>query len=114
MNAKADTLTVDSTTVTVVAPAAATCTTSQSAAAGDNAVLVMLSNRGPTAYASVTYGSVSLSPIPGTPTSGTGIERSEIWFFQGAIPRGRQTITATAVSGSARQVRATVLVAGVF
>src|SRR2546428_398592 len=49
MNAKADALTVDSTTVAVVDPAAATCTTSQSAAAGDNAVLVMLSNRGATA-----------------------------------------------------------------
>src|SRR2546427_68893 len=92
MNAKADALTVDSTTVAVVDPAAATCTTSQSAAAGDNAVLVMLSNRGPTAYASVTYGSVSLSLIPGTATSGTGIVRSEIWFFQGAIRGGRHAL----------------------
>src|SRR5207245_7317199 len=54
MNANADTLTVDSTTVAIVDPAAATCTTSQTAAAGDNAVLVMLSNRGPTAYTTVT------------------------------------------------------------
>src|SRR3989475_387593 len=112
MNAKADALTVDSTTVAVVDPAAATCTTSQSAAAGDNAVLVMLSNRGPTAYASVTYGSVSLSLIPGTATSGTGIVRSEIWFFQGAIPGGAQTMTATVVSGTAKQVWSTVLFGG--
>src|SRR5256712_8698658 len=55
MNAKADTLTVDSTTVTVVDPAAATCTTSQSTAAGGNAVLVLPSNRRPTAYTSVCY-----------------------------------------------------------
>ena len=114
MNAKADALTVDSTTVAVVDPAAATCTTSQSAAAGDNAVLVMLSNRGPTAYASVTYGSVSLSLIPGTATSGTGIVRSEMWFYQGAIPGGAQTMTATLVSGTAKQVCATVLLGGVL
>jgi len=103
MNAKADTLTVDSTTVTVVDPAAATCTTSQSATAGDNAVLVMLSNRGPTAYTSVTYGSVSLSLIPGTASSGTGIVRTEMWFYQGAIPSGAQTMTATLVSGTAKK-----------
>src|SRR5437867_7953538 len=114
MNAKADALSVDSTTVALVDPAAATCTTSQTAAAGDNAVLVMLSNRGPTAYASVTYGSVSLSLIPGTATSGTGIVRTEMWFYQGVIPGGAQTMTATLVSGTAKQVCATVLLGGVL
>src|SRR5207249_822010 len=114
MNAKADALTVDSTTVALVDPAAASCTTSQSAAAGDNAVLVMLSNRGPTAYTSVTYGSASLSLIPGTATSGTGIVRTEMWFYQGVIPGGAQTMTATLVSGTAKQVCATVLLGGVW
>src|SRR2546421_5537607 len=114
MNAKADALSVDSTTVTVVDPAAGTCTTSQTAAAGDNAVLVMLSNRGPTAYASVTYGSASLSLIPGTATSGTGFVRTEMWFYQGAIPGGAQTMTATLVSGTAKHVCATVLLGGVW
>src|SRR3989441_3634311 len=114
MNAKADALSVDSTTVALVDPAAATCTTSQTAAAGDNAVLVMLSNRGPTAYASVTYGSANLSLIPGTATSGTGIVRTEMWFYQGAIPGGAQTMTATLVSGTAKQVCATVLLGGVL
>src|SRR5947199_20494 len=114
MNAKADALSVDSTTVALVDPAAATCTTSQTAAAGDNAVLVMLSNRGPTAYASVTYGSASLSLIPGTATSGTGIVRTEMWFYQGAIPGGTQTMTATLVSGTAKQVCGTGLLGGVW
>src|SRR3989454_530411 len=114
MNAKADALTVDSTTVAVVDPAAASCTTSQSAAAGDNAVLVMLSNRGPTAYTSVTYGSATLSLVPGTATSGTGIVRTEMWFYQGVIPVGAQTMTATLVSGTAKQVCATVLLGGVW
>src|SRR5947209_16240102 len=114
MNAKADALSVDSTTVTVVDPAAGTCTTSQTAAAGDNAVLVMLSNRGPTAYASVTYGSASLSLIPGTATSGTGIVRTEMWFYQGVIPGGTQTMTATLVSGTGKHVCATVLLGGVW
>src|SRR5213594_4420130 len=114
MNAKADALTVDSTTVALVDPAAASCTTSQSAAAGDNAVLVMLSNRGPTAYTSVTYGSASLSLIPGTATSGTGIVRTELWFYQGVIPGGAQTMTATLVSGTAKHVCATVLMGGVW
>src|SRR5712691_5109689 len=66
VNAKAETVTVDSTTTVVVDPAAATCTTSQSAAAGDNAILVMLSNRPATAYSTVTYGSANLSLIAGT------------------------------------------------
>src|SRR5438309_894752 len=114
MNAKADALSVDSTTVTVVDPAAGTCTTSQSAAAGDNAVLVMLSNRGPTAYTSVTYGAINLSLIPGTASSGTGFVRTEMWFYQGAIPGGAQTMTATLVSGTAKHVCATVLLGGVW
>src|SRR6266581_3408260 len=114
MNAKADSLTVDSTTVSVVDPAAATCTTSQSAAAGDNAILVMLSNRGPTAYTTVTYGSVSLSLIPGTASSGTGFVRTELWFYLGVIPSGAQTMTATLVSGTAKHVCATVLLGGVW
>src|SRR5207249_2451957 len=114
MNAKADALSVDSTTVALVDPAAATCTTSQTAAAGDNAVLVMLSNRGPTAYTSVTYGSVSLSLIPGTASSGTGFVRTELWFYQGVIPGGAQTMTATLVSGTAKHVCATVLMGGVW
>src|SRR5207245_11504672 len=110
MNAKADTLSVDSTTVSVVDPAAATCTTSQSAAAGDNAVLVLLSNRGPTAYTTVSYGAVSLGLIAGTATSGTGFVRTEMWFYQGVIPSGAQTVTATLVSGTAKQVCATGVV----
>src|SRR5207245_8652590 len=114
MNAKADSLTVDSTTVSVVDPAAATCTTSQSAAAGDNAILVMLSNRGPTAYTTVTYGSVSLSLIPGTASSGTGFVRTELWFYLGVIPSGAQTMTATLVSGTAKHICATVLLGGVW
>src|SRR3989454_896551 len=114
MNAKADTLSVDSTTVTVADPAAGTCTTSQTAAAADNAVLVMLSNRGPTAYTTVTYGAVSLSLIPGTATSGTGIVRTEMWVYQGVVPGGTQTMTATLVSGTAKQVCATVLLGGVW
>lgn len=112
-SARADTLSVDSTTTTVVEPAAATCTTTQSAAAGDNGILVMLSNRPATAYASVTYGSVSLSLVPGTASSGTGIVRAEIWFYQGAIPAGSQTMTATLSTGTAKQVCATVLLQGV-
>src|SRR5438132_6951725 len=114
MNARADALTVDSTTVALVDPAAATCTTSQSAAAGDNAVLVMLSNRGPTAYTSVTYGAINLSLIPGTASSGTGFVRTEMWFYQGAIPGGAQTMTATLVSGTAKHICATVLLGGVW
>src|SRR3989442_5223560 len=74
----------------------------------------MLSNRGPTAYTSVTYGSVSLSLIPGTASSGTGFVRTELWFYQGAIPGGAQTMTATLVSGTAKHVCATVLLGGVW
>ena len=113
VNAKADTLSVDSTTVTLVEPPAATCTTSQTAAIGDNAVLVMLSNRPETAYTSVTYGSVSLSLIAGTASSGTGVVRSELWFYQGALPSGTQTMTATLASGTAKHVCATILLRGV-
>src|SRR5438552_3239765 len=114
MNAKADTLSVDSTTVSLVDPAAATCTTSQSAAAGDNAALGVRSMRRPTASTTVTYGSVSLGLIAGTATSGTGFVRTEMWFYQGSIPSGAQTMTATLVSGTAKQVCATVLLSGVW
>src|SRR6267143_5015196 len=72
VNARADTLAVDSTTTTVVDPDAAACTTLQTAAAGDNAILVMLSNRPATAYTTVSYGSVNLNLIAGTASSGTG------------------------------------------
>src|SRR5712692_9045543 len=113
VNARADTLAVDSTTTTVVDPDAATCTTSQTAAAGDNAVLVMLSNRPATAYTTVTYGSVNLNLIGGTASSGTGVVRTEMWFYQGAIPGGAQTMTATLVSGTSKQVCATILLSGV-
>src|SRR6266571_6052318 len=74
----------------------------------------MLSNRGPTAYTSVMYGSVSLSLIPGTASSGTGFVRTEMWFYQGVIPGGAQTMTATLVSGTAKHVCATVLLGGVW
>src|SRR5467141_1692499 len=113
VNAKADTVTVDSTTTTVVDPDAATCTTSQSAAAADNAVLVMLSNRPATAYSTVTYGLVNLSLIAGTASSGAGVVRTEMWFYQGAIPGGAQTMTATLGSGTAKHVCATILLSGV-
>src|SRR5712692_4726296 len=113
VNARADTLAVDSTTTTVVDSDAATCTTSQTAAAGDNAVLVMLSNRPATAYTTVTYGSVNLNLIAGTASSGTGVVRTEMWFYQGAIPGGAQTMTATLVSGTSKQVCATILLSGV-
>src|SRR2546428_10428538 len=94
MNAKADALSVDSTTVTVVDPAAGTCTTSQTAAAGDNAVLGMLSNRGPTAYTSVTYGSGRPNPIPGTASSRPRIVRPGVWVFQSGVSSGHPTMTA--------------------
>ncbi len=113
VNARADTVTVDSTTTAVVDPDAVTCTTSQSAAAADNAVLVMLSNRPASAYSTVTYGSVALSLIAGTASSGAGVVRTEMWFYQGAIPGGAQTMTATLAAGTAKQVCATILLSGV-
>src|SRR5436853_603542 len=113
VNARADTVTVDSTTTAVVDPDAVTCTTSQSAAAADNAVLVMLSNRPASAYSTVTYGSVTLSLIAGTASSGAGVVRTEMWFYQGAIPGGAQTMTATLAAGTAKQVCATILLSGV-
>src|SRR5438270_144808 len=113
LNARADTVTVDSTTTAVVDPDAVTCTTSQSAAAADNAVLVMLSNRPASAYSTVTYGSVTLSLIAGTASSGAGVVRTEMWFYQGAIPGGAQTMTATLAAGTAKQVCATILLSGV-
>src|SRR2546427_7393912 len=36
-----------------------------------------------------------------------------MWFFQGVIPSGTHTMTATLVSGTAKQVCATVLLGGV-
>src|SRR5438034_205803 len=113
LNARADTVTVDSTTTAIVDPDAVTCTTSQSAAAADNAVLVMLSNRPASAYSTVTYGSVTLSLIAGTASSGAGVVRTEMWFYQGAIPSGAQTMTATLAAGTAKQVCATILLSGV-
>ena len=113
VNARADTVTVDSTTTAIVDPDAVTCTTSQSAAAADNAVLVMLSNRPASAYSTVTYGSVTLSLIAGTASSGAGVVRTEMWFYQGAIPGGAQTMTATLAAGTAKQVCATILLSGV-
>src|SRR5438309_939251 len=113
VNARADSVTVDSTTTTVVDPDAATCTTSQSAAAADNAVLVMLSNRPASAYSTVTYGAVSLSLIAGTASSGGGTVRTEMWFYQGAVPGGAQTMTATLAAGTAKHVCATILLSGV-
>src|SRR5437879_7036921 len=113
VNARADSVTVDSTTTTVVDPDAATCTTSQSAAAADNAVLVMLSNRPASAYSTVTYGAVSLSLIAGTASSGGGTVRTEMWFYQGAVPGGAQTMTATLAAGTAKHVCATILLIGV-
>jgi len=119
VNARADVISVDSTTVTLVDPPAATCTTSQTALAGANAVLVMLSDRdsvgagGPVTYASVTYGPVSLSLIAGAASSGTGFVRAEMWFYQGMLPAGLQTMTATLSAGTAKHVCATVLLRGV-
>src|SRR2546427_2459535 len=60
-----------------------------------------------------TWGAVTLSRIPGPATSDTGIVRTEMWFFQGVIPSGTQTMTATLVGGTAKQVCATVLLGGV-
>src|SRR3989441_2901668 len=114
MNAKADALSVDSTTVTVVDPAAGTCTTSQTAAAGDNAVLVMLSNRGPTAYTSVTYRPARPSRVSRTGIRRTAIRQPGVSGFPGVIPGGTQTMTATLVSGTAKHVCATVLFGGVW
>src|SRR5207245_403076 len=82
MNAKADTLVVDSTTVAVVDPAAATCTTTQTAAAGDNAVLVMLNNRGTS-----TNPNIAIAPAAA----------GELAFAVLAI---RGTIAPTAVTGT--------------
>src|SRR5205807_3914715 len=89
VNARADTVAIDpGSALTVVDPDAATCTTTTSAAAADNAILVMLSNRPATAYSTDTYGAVSLSLIAGTASSGTGVVRTEMWFYQGPIPAG--------------------------
>jgi len=73
----------------------------------------MLSNRPASAYSTVTYGSVTLSLIAGTASSGAGVVRTEMWFYQGAIPGGAQTMTATLSAGTAKQVCATILLSGV-
>src|SRR5947208_13898886 len=36
-----------------------------------------------------------------------------MWFYQGAIPGGAQTMTATLAAGTAKQVCATILLSGV-
>ncbi|HYM39620.1 MAG TPA: hypothetical protein VEY12_05680 [Thermoplasmata archaeon] len=106
-------VTVDSTTASTV-PIQATCTTTQTASAGDNAVLVLLSERGTVAYATVTYGTISLALIANTAVNSGTSDRTEIWFFQGAVPTTSQTMTATLSGGNTqRQVCATVLLAGV-
>jgi len=113
LNARASVV-VDSTTVTDVSAAANTCTTSQSAGAADNGVLVMLSERGTFAFITVTYGSVSLSLIASTAANGGTFVRAEIWGFAGALPGGVQTMTATLSGGStARMTCATILLQGV-
>ena len=112
-NARAVSVSVDTTTVTV-SGYVNTCTTTQTASAGDNAILVMLSERGNYAYATVTYGSVSLTLIPNTAVSNGTNARTEMWFFQGTIPAGSQTMTATLSGGNTqRQVCATILLSGV-
>ncbi len=106
-------LTVDTTTVTDVGTAANTCTTSQTTGASDNAILVMLSERGTFTFQSVTYGTVNLSLIPNTAANGGTLVRSEIWGFVGTLPAGAQTMTATLAGGStARMTCATVLLQG--
>ncbi len=105
---------VDSTTVADVSTAANTCTTSQTAAAADNAILVMLSERGTNAFLSVTYGSVSLTLIASTAQNGGTVVRTEIWGFAGALPSGAQTMTATLSGGNpSRMTCATILLQGV-
>lgn len=112
-SARADTVSVDSTTV-ATSGYVDTCTTTQTANPGDNAVLVMLSERGNTPYATVTYGSIGLSLIPNTAVSNGTNARTEMWFYQGAIPAGPQTMTATLSGGTQqRQACATVLLRGV-
>ena len=93
--------------------ATATCTTTQTAAAADNGILVLLTERGTTAYLTVTYGAVNLSLVSGTAqTSGT-TQHTEIWGFAGSIPAGSQTMTATLNGGTAKQTCATILLQGV-
>src|SRR3989442_2343773 len=105
---------VDTTTVAAVSHAATTCTTSQSATAADNGVLVMLSERGTTTFASVTYGSTSLTLVAGTAANGGTVVRTEIWGFAGTLPGGLQTMTATLSGGqTAKMSCATILLQGV-
>ncbi len=107
-------VTVDTTTVTDVSTAAGTCTTSQSAAALDNGVLVLLSERGTTTFASVTYGSATLILVANTGANGGAAVRTEIWGFAGALPSGTQTMTATLSGGlTAKMTCATILLQAV-
>ncbi len=105
---------VDSTTVTDVTVATNTCTTSQTAAVSDNAILVMLSERGTFTLLSVTYGSASLTLVASTDANGGTFVRTEIWGFAGSVPVGAQTMTATLSGGQvARMSCATILLQGV-
>jgi len=108
-------VTVDgSASVTDIPAAANACTTTQTTGATDNAVLVLLSERGTTAFFSVTYGSVSLSLIANTGANGGTFVRTEIWGFAGTLPAGSQTMTATlSGAGTARMTCATILLQGV-
>ena len=106
-------VTVDSTTVTDVSSAASTCTTTQTAGAGDDAVLVLLSERNTTPFLSVTYGAVTLTLVSSTAANGSAAVRTEVWGFAGALPVGATVMTATLSGGlTARMTCATVLLAG--
>ena len=105
---------VDSTTVTDVGAPANTCSTAQTAAASDNAILVMLSERGTFTLLSATYGSASLTLVASTDANGGTFVRTEIWGFAGIVPAGPQTMTATLSGGqAARMSCATILLQGV-
>ena len=105
---------VDTTTVADVTAPANTCSTSQTTGATDNAVLVLLSERGTTTFLTVTYGSASLTLVASTGANGGTFVRTEIWGFVGSLPGGLQTMTATLSGGAtARMTCATVLLQNV-
>ncbi len=105
---------VDSTTVADVTTAANTCSTTQTTGATDNAVVVLLSERGITSFLTVTYGSVSLTLLANTAANGGTLVRTEVWGFAGALPAGSQVMTATlSGGGTAKMTCATVLLQGV-
>ncbi len=105
---------LDSTTVADVTAAANTCTTSQAASGSDNAVLVLLSERGTTTFLSVTYGTTALNLIAGTAANGGTSVRTEIWGFAGTLPGGAVFMTATlSGGGTAKMTCATILLSGV-